>query len=238
MNVEVLGSQPVSPKACEPSPELLKVQGLMPMAPEDRERLKDSIEREGVRDPIRAYREKGNAKWQILSGFNRWEIASELGLETIPLEIVEAEDRQAYAIEDNLARRHLTTEQKRKLVAYLLKQNPEASDRQIGKMAGVDNKTVAPIRTDLQSREEIPHVETRDSRGRKVGQKPSRKQEPPSKQTAGEQAKPEPSTKDLIADLKAEQKGLQAQKKEIEKRLSQIEKEIQKLSPTKKKGKP
>ena len=49
MNVEVLGSQPVSPKACAPSPELLEVQGLMPMAPEDRERLKDSIEREGVR---------------------------------------------------------------------------------------------------------------------------------------------------------------------------------------------
>lgn len=238
MNVEVLGSQPVSPKACEPSPELLEVQGLMPMAPEDRERLKDSIEREGVRDPIRAYREKGNAKWQILSGFNRWEIASELGLETIPLEIVEAEDRQAYAIEDNLARRHLTTDQKRKLVAYLLKQNPEASNRQIAEQTGVDHKTVGTVRKDQQSRGEIPHVETRDSRGRKVGQKPPAKPEATPKKTAGKQAKPEPSTKHLIANLKAEQKDLQAQKKEIEKRLSQIEKEIQKLSATKKKGKP
>jgi ParB-like chromosome segregation protein Spo0J len=238
MNVEVLGSQPVSPKACAPSPELLEVQGLMPMAPEDRERLKDSIEREGVRDPIRAYREKGNTKWQILSGFNRWEIASELGLETIPLEIVEAEDRQAYAIEDNLARRHLTTDQKRKLVAYLLKQNPDLSDRQISKQSGTDHKTVSKIRKKAESTGEIPQLEERTGADGKQRRKPTPKQEPPFQQTAGKQAKPEPSTKHLIADLKAEQRDLQAQKKEIEKRLSQIEKEIQKLSPTKKKGKP
>lgn len=238
MNVEVLGSQPVSPKACEPSPELLEVQGLMPMAPEDRERLKDSIEREGVRDPIRAYREKGNAKWQILSGFNRWEIASELGLETIPLEIVEAEDRQAYAIEDNLARRHLTTDQKRKLVAYLLKQNPEASDRQIGKMAGVSKNTSASVRADLESTGQIDQLSERTGADGKKRRKPTPKPEAAPKKTGGKQAKPEPSTKHLIADLKAEKKGLQAQKEEIEKRLSQIEKEIQKLSATKKKGKP
>jgi hypothetical protein len=75
----------------------------------------------------------------------------------------------------NLHRRHLTAEQKRDVIAKLLKRDPEASDRKIAKSVNVDNKTVAKVRADLERREEIPHVETRaDSKGRK---QPSKKTE-------------------------------------------------------------
>ena len=70
----------------EPSPELLEVQNLMPMDSSDRNRLKEDIEQSGIiRDPIKVYKE--GRKFMILGGFNRWSIAVELGLETVPVEI-------------------------------------------------------------------------------------------------------------------------------------------------------
>ena len=76
-------------------------------------------------------------------------------------------DPWAYVDSVNYHRRHLTAEQKRERIAKLLKAKPEASDRQIGKQIKADNKTVAAVRSDLERREEIPHVETRtDKRGR------------------------------------------------------------------------
>jgi len=53
------------------------------------------------------------------------------------------------------------------VVKKFLEEFPETSDRQVGKIAGVDHKTVGVVRKDLQSRGEIPHVSTRtDSLGR------------------------------------------------------------------------
>jgi hypothetical protein len=67
----------------------------------------------------------------------------------------------------NLHRRHLTSEQKRDLIAKLLKAQPEKSDRQIAGMAKADHKTVATVRSGEEGRGEIPHVEVRtDSKGR------------------------------------------------------------------------
>jgi hypothetical protein len=84
------------------------------------------------------------------------------------------------AISLNLHRRHLTAEQKRELIAKVLKQQPQTSDRQIGDMVKADNKTVAKVRADLERREDIPHVETRtDSKGRKQStRKPKRDKQP------------------------------------------------------------
>lgn len=244
MKVEVIGKQPVNPEACEPAPELEAVQGLMPMSSEDRQRLRESIESEGVRDPVRAYRVKGPKPYKILSGFNRWSIALEIGLDTIPLEIIETEDREGYAIEDNLARRHLTTEQKRALVVYLLKQDPTQSDRQAGKKAGVSKNTAASVRKELQARGQIDHVEKKDTQGRKVGQKPVQKSgkkaetEPTKKpekvnrsQHSEPDSKPKPKTKAeqvraLKAELKAteqEIKKLQAIAKHLKKKIANVQ---------------
>ena len=68
------------------------------------------------------------------------------------------DDIVAYVISINVRRRHLTGEQKRSLVAELLKTNPDRSNLQTAKIVGVDDKTVASVRRDMEGRSEIPNV--------------------------------------------------------------------------------
>jgi hypothetical protein len=64
-----------------------------------------------------------------------------------------------WAVELQLARRNLDQDQKRQLIARFLKQTPEMSNRQIAAMAGVNHKTVTPVRQRLEAGVEIPQVE-------------------------------------------------------------------------------
>jgi hypothetical protein len=64
-----------------------------------------------------------------------------------------------YVISKNIHRRHLTAEQKRELIAKLIKAQPEKSNRQIAKTAKVDDKTVGAVRRELESTAEIPQLE-------------------------------------------------------------------------------
>jgi phage N-6-adenine-methyltransferase len=76
-------------------------------------------------------------------------------------------DPYDYVMSMNLRRRHLTGEQKREVVAKWLKAKPEQSDRQVAKTVGVHHGTVGSVRTELEGRGEISHVETRtDTKGR------------------------------------------------------------------------
>jgi hypothetical protein len=77
-------------------------------------------------------------------------------------------DPYDYVVSANIHRRQLTAEQKRAVIAKLLKAKPEASDRTIAKQTKVDHKTVGKARAELEGRGEIPHVEKRtDTKGRK-----------------------------------------------------------------------
>jgi hypothetical protein len=77
-------------------------------------------------------------------------------------------DPYDYVLSANVHRRHLTAEQKRDLIAKVLKAKPEASNRQIAKQVKADDKTVGKVRRELEARSEIPNVETRtDTKGRK-----------------------------------------------------------------------
>ena len=97
-------------------------------------------------------------------------------------------DPYALVIGLNLHRRHLTREQKRDLIAELLKVQPEKSDRQIAATAKVHHETVGAIRAEQERRGGIRHVETRtDTKGRKQPTKASK----PGK------------TKELAADARA-----------------------------------
>jgi hypothetical protein len=83
-------------------------------------------------------------------------------------------DPWQYVHSVNIARRHLMPKLKRDLISKLVKANPSKSDRAIGKMAKADNKTVASVRSEMEGREEIPHVKTRtDTRGRATPAKKS-----------------------------------------------------------------
>jgi hypothetical protein len=75
------------------------------------------------------------------------------------------------ALSFNIHRRHLTAEQKRELIAKLLKAKPEASNVTVAKQVKADDKTVAKVRRDLESTSEIPRLEKTigaDRRARKV----------------------------------------------------------------------
>ena len=66
----------------------------------------------------------------------------------------------AFVISKNIQRRHLTADQKRELLAMLIKSDPSKSNRQIATEAKVDDKTVAAVRGELEATAEIPQLET------------------------------------------------------------------------------
>ena len=120
--------------------------------------LRADIAERGIMIPIE-YDEQGN----VLDGYHRLKICEELGIKDYPRVIragmTEAE-KLAHARKLNIARRHLTSEQKRELIREQLKDTPEQSDRQIAKALGVSDKTVGSQRRELEGRAEIPHIET------------------------------------------------------------------------------
>jgi hypothetical protein len=77
-------------------------------------------------------------------------------------------DPYEFVISANIHRRHLTAEQRRDLIAKLIKAQPDKSNRQIAEMAKASHHTVGAQRAEMESRGQIAHVETRtDTKGRK-----------------------------------------------------------------------
>lgn len=184
----------------EPSPELIEVQALMPIDPSDRERLKEDIAKDGIRDAIKVYR--NGSKYYILGGYNRWRIAQELGIKIIPVEIyhLSDEERRDLVIKDNLNRRHLTREQKQKLIEYFLKKDPFLSNRLIAKKAKSDDKTVAKVRKELESTAEIPQLNKRigqDGKSRKSEINISSQKEKPSQPSVNIQSSQSLKSKEI-----------------------------------------
>jgi hypothetical protein len=88
-------------------------------------------------------------------------------------------DPAAYVISANIHRRHLTAEQKRELIAKLIKAQPKKSNRQIAKTAGVSHPHVAKVRGDLEKSGDVETVTTSiDTKGREQpAKKPQTKAE-------------------------------------------------------------
>jgi ParB-like chromosome segregation protein Spo0J len=127
-----------------------------PLTLEEHRQLKESIREHGVLVPIE-YDEHGN----ILDGYHRIEIAAELGIADWPKitrsGLSENEKRQ-HARTLNLARRHLTRQDKAKLIEDQLRDTPEQSDRKIADDMKVDHKTVSKRRRKLESTGAIPQL--------------------------------------------------------------------------------
>jgi hypothetical protein len=119
-------------------------------------------------------------------------------------------DPYDYVLSANLHRRHLTSEQKRELIAKILKAKPETSNRKIAKQTKADDKTVAKVRRKLESTSEIPRLEkTTGADGRQRKARPKKPPKPvdrrvtESPQISLEQRRAENGEPDLSAEERA-----------------------------------
>ena len=109
---------------------------------------------------------------ELLDGFHRLELCAELGIDC-PRRVIDnlGDDRakREYARSINLARRHLTPEQKRQLISEQLADTPDRSNRQVAKALGVSHHTVGDVRRNLEGTGQIAQLEKtigRDGRAR------------------------------------------------------------------------
>jgi site-specific DNA-methyltransferase (adenine-specific) len=139
--------------------------------------LKASIAESGVLIPI-TYDAETN---ELVDGHQRLRAVADLRTEgtVVPEPMKQLrhfssdEERIAFVVTSNVQRRKLSSAQRRDLVAEALRRLPSLSDRRLALMSGVDGKTVATVRNELEGRAEIPHVEARaDTLGR---QQPARR---------------------------------------------------------------
>ena len=95
--------------------------------------LVDDIRQHGLHELIVVFEGK------ILDGRNRYRACIEAGIEPRYWDVFFDHDAAlAYVISANIHRRHLTSKQKRKVIAELLKVDPTVSDRAVAKKVGAD----------------------------------------------------------------------------------------------------
>jgi hypothetical protein len=136
----------------------------------DFEALKKDIQAHGVREPVWTYQGK------IIDGRNRARACAELGIEPPTREWDGNGSLADFVLSLNLHRRHLSPEQKRAIVAAMLKEAPERSNRQVAEQAKVDHKTVGAARRRLEASGEIPQTEK--ARGKDGRKRPVRRPAP------------------------------------------------------------
>jgi hypothetical protein len=82
-------------------------------------------------------------------------------------------DPYTYVISANIHRRHLTVEQRRELIAKLLKADPSKSDRQVAGIVKASPTFIGKVRAEKEATGDVSTVDTRtDTKGR---QQPARK---------------------------------------------------------------
>jgi ParB-like nuclease domain len=198
---------------------------LFPLLPEtELKELAENIRTNGLRVPIVACASPDDGGHPlVLDGRNRLDALAQLGLlyetddhqvglrtwtgekwaalsgDKIHFEYFRGDDPHAFALSLNIHRRHLTREQKRELIAELVKAKPGLSDRQLGEMAKASKNTIAAVRTDMEARGQVGHVEVRaDTKGRR---QPAKKRKVVPSGTAAEPTRHKAvSAKDIAVD--------------------------------------
>jgi hypothetical protein len=155
---------------------------LFPLMPETELReLGEDIKRRGLLEQPVFYRDPELGVC-VLDGRNRLDACELIGRSVLDAnnhlahhwhirEATRSFDPVAFVCSKNLHRRHLTSEQKRDLIAKVLKATPATSNRQIAKRVKADDKTVAKVRAELESTAEIPQLKAtigKDGKTRKA----------------------------------------------------------------------
>jgi hypothetical protein len=147
------------------------------LADTDARALALDIKRNGLREPVSVIKEgKG---YVLLDGISRLDAMEQAG-KKIDINdrgtfehLSSTVDVHAFVISKNIHRRHLNSEDKRKLVGKLLEANPEQSDRQVAGTVKVSPTTVGAVRAKMEAAGDVSKLDTRrDTKGR---QQPSKK---------------------------------------------------------------
>jgi hypothetical protein len=147
--------------AMKPWREVLKVHPaseLFPLMSKDElKALAKDIQLHGLRLPVTLITDASGTS--VLDGRNRLD-ALELNGEEITLDNDEIfcdapDDPVAYVIGANIHRRHLTAEQRRDLIAKLLKATPEKSNGQVAEQVKASPTTVGAVRSELEATDQI-----------------------------------------------------------------------------------
>jgi DNA-binding Lrp family transcriptional regulator len=120
----------------------------------------------------------GSKEVCLIDGRNRLDAMELVGIDTA--DVIRPEeaaathaDPYAYVIAANIHRRHLSAEDKDKIIVAVLKAQPQKSNRRIAKETGTSHPHVAKIRQEAEKSGDVESVSTLiDSKGRK---QPARK---------------------------------------------------------------
>lgn len=113
----------------------------------------EDIRQNGILLPITLYHGK------IVDGRNRYRAAKQCKHKFTEQDfraLTPGLDPKAFVISANIARRQLTTKQKRGFIAKQIEALPEETDRTIAKLCCCDSKTVASVRDQMYKRVETP----------------------------------------------------------------------------------
>lgn len=131
---------------------------LPPLTAEEYAALRDSIQTVGQQHDILRAPEFDN--W-VVDGDHRERICLELGIEPRYRDVFGSkEELESLAFVVNLARRQLTAEARRGIVASELLRDPERSDRAIAATIGVTHPTVGKVRRELVEAGQVESVTT------------------------------------------------------------------------------
>jgi hypothetical protein len=135
----------------------------------------DAMERIGLRVRVECVRcvvhpHRPTGTWKLLAEEqinDKW-VGVPLVQQMSASVIVITTDPVAYITSVNIHRRHLTLMEKKELAAALIKENPERSNRAVGELAKIDDKTVGAVRRGLESTADIPQLKTRTGKDGKA----------------------------------------------------------------------
>jgi hypothetical protein len=135
------------------------------MSESELQELAGDIIKHGLRYPVILCRKNKSGKPYLLDGRNRLDAMESVGISPFDRDgkLRHWSEREGdpydIVLSMNVHRRHLTGEQKRELIAKILKAKPGESNRKIAKQTKADHKTVAAVRGELESGGEIPQLE-------------------------------------------------------------------------------
>jgi len=98
---------------------------------------------------------------EIIDGKGRVRATEELKIKDYPRDVVDGLDveaRRLLRLSLNCVRRQLSAEQKREIVRATLRSTPALSNNYLAEITGVDGKTVAKVRDDLETTSDIPKL--------------------------------------------------------------------------------